>query len=68
MRSRVAERDERVKLFQTLFSLFAFHGLRFVDDKDRVRLGNDINGTAASELIQFHVDTTGVFAFGIKRL
>lgn len=68
MGSRVAQGDHRVELFHPLFGLLALHRLRFINNQDRVRLCNNVNGPTGTELVQLHINTAGLFAFGIERL
>ena len=64
----VAQSEEGVELLQPLLGLLALHGLRLVDDQDGVGFGDDVNGAAGAELIQFHVDAPGVLAPGVEGL
>ena len=66
--SRVAQGDHRVELFHPLFGLLALHRLRFINNQNRVRLCNNVNGPTGTELVQLHINTAGIFAFGIERL
>ena len=42
--------------------------MRFVNNEDRIGLGNNINGFSAAEFIQFHINTAGISTFGIESL
>lgn len=64
---RVAQREQRVELFQALFGLLALNALRLVNNQDRVGFGNDVNRSAAAEGIQRFVNNALVFA-GVERL
>ena len=68
MGSGITQRHQRMEFFETLLGLSTLHRLRLVNNQDRIRLGDDINRSAAAEFIQLHVNPTGVLAFGIERL
>ncbi len=68
MRSRVAQRQQRAKLFQPFFCLLALDRLRLVDNQNWVRFCNNINRAAGTELVQLHVNAPRVLTLGIKRL
>ena len=68
MGSGVAQGEEGIELLQPLFGLLALHGLGLVDDQDGVGFGDDVDGAAGAELVQFHVDAPGVLAPGIEGL
>ncbi len=57
-----------MEFLKPLFRLFPFDRLGLVNDQDRISLGNNVNGPAGAELVQFHVNPSGIFAFGVKRL
>ena len=67
MRGGIAQRKERLELFEAFLGLFALHALRLVDDQNRIRLCNNIDGLAAAEGIKFFVNDALVLA-GIERL
>ena len=46
MRSRITQRNHRIKLLQVFLCLLTFHRLRFINDQDRIGLRNDINRSA----------------------
>ncbi len=52
MRGGIAQRKERLELFEAFLGLFALHALRLVDDQNRIRLCNNIDGLAAAEGIK----------------
>ena len=68
MRSRIAECHQGIKLHEPLLRLLALYGLRLVNNENRVRLGNDVNRSAAAKLIQLHINPASIFASGIERL
>ena len=65
--SGIAQRKERLELFEAFLGLLALHTLRLVDDQNRIRLCNNIDGLAAAEGIKFFVNDALVLA-GIERL
>ena len=67
MRGGIAQRKERLELFEAFLGLLALHTLRLVDDQNRIRPCNDIDGLAAAEGIKFFVNDAPVLA-GIERL
>ena len=67
VRGGIAQRKERLELFEAFLGLLALHTLRLVDDQNRIRLCNNIDGLAAVEGIKFFVNDALVLA-GIERL
>ena len=65
--SGIAQRKERLELFEALLGLLALHALRLVDNQNRIRLCNNIDGLAAAERIELFVNDALVLA-GIERL
>ena len=57
-----------MKLFQSLFCLHSLDRLRLVDNKDRVCFGYNINGATGTELVQLHINSPRIFAFGVECL
>ena len=68
MSRRIAQGQQRIELLQVLLSLLSLHGLRLINNQNRIRLCNDINRPAGPELIQLHTNTSCIFASCIKRL
>ena len=64
----VAEGKQRTEFLQTLLGLLAFNGLRFVNNQNRIGLGNNIDRTAGTEFVQFHVNSSGILALGVECL
>ena len=57
-----------MELFESLLGLSSFNRLRFVNNQNRICLGDNINRSARTELVQFHINSTSIFAFGIECL
>ena len=68
MGSRITKCHQRLELFESLFCLLPLNGLRFINDNDRVCLGYNINRSARTELVQFHINSSGIFATRIECL
>ena len=64
----IAQRNHGVKLLQVFLGLLPLHGLRLVDDQNRIGFCDDINGPTAAELVQLHVDAPGILALGVEGL
>ena len=64
----VAQRQQRVKLFQPFLCLLALDRLRLVNNQNRVGLCNNVDWTAGAELIQLHVNASCILTLGIERL
>ena len=64
----IAEGEQWAEFLQTFLGLLAFNGLRFVNNQNRVGLGNNINRAARTELVQFHVNSSGIFALSVECL
>ena len=64
----IAQSQQRIELLQVLLVLLSLHGLGFINNQNRIRLGNDVNRSAGPELIQLHADTSCILAPGIERL
>ena len=57
-----------MEFLQTFLRLLAFDRLRLVDNQNRIRLGDDINRSAGTELVELHVNASRVLSAGVKRL
>ncbi len=68
MGSGITECQYRLELFQAFLCLLALNRLRFINNKHGVCLCNNVDRTAAAELIEFHIDTASVLALCIERL
>ena len=64
----VAQGKKGIKLFQTLLCLLTFHRLRFVYDENRIGFCNNVNGATGTELIQLHINASGILALCIECL
>lgn len=67
MRGGIAQRKERLELFEAFLGLFALHALRLVDNQDWIRLCNDIDWLASAEGVELFVNDALILA-GIERL
>ena len=67
VRGGIAQRKERLELFEAFLGLLALHTLRLVDDQNRIRLCNNIDGLAAAERVELFVNDALILA-GIERL
>ena len=67
MRGGIAQRKERLELFEAFLGLFALHALRLVDNQDWIHLCNDIDWLAAAEGVELFVNDALILA-GIERL
>ena len=67
MRGGIAQRKERLELFEAFLGLLALHALRLVDDQDWICLCNDVDGLAAAERVELFVNDALILA-GIERL
>ena len=67
VRGGIAQRKERLELFETFLGLLALHALRLVDDQDWICLCNDVNGLAAAKGIELFINNALILA-GIERL
>ena len=68
VRCRIAQGEQRTKILQPFLCRCAFHGLRFVDDYDRVRLGDNVDRPTAAEFVEPHIDASRILALRIERL
>ena len=64
----VAQRQQRVKLFQPFLCPLALDRLRLVNNQNRVGLCNNVDWTAGAELIQLHVNASRILTSGVERL
>ena len=68
MSGGVAQRQQRIKLFQAFLCLLALDRLRLVNDQNRVCLCDNVDWAAGAELVQLHVNASRILTSGIERL
>ncbi len=68
MGSGIAQRQQRTEFPQPRFGLLALDRLWLVDNQHRIGLGNHVDGTAGTEFVEPHIDSSRVLAFGVERL
>ena len=64
----ITQRQQRTEFPQPRFGLLALDGLRLVDDQHRIGLGNHVDGTAGTEFIQLHIDSSCILALCVECL
>jgi len=68
MSGGVAQRQQRIKLFQAFLCLLALDRLRLVNDQNRVCLCDNVDWAAGAELVQLHVNASRILTSGVECL
>ena len=68
VRSRIIEAEKRIELLEARLCGIAAHLLRLVQDQDRSALLDDVDGTAAAELVKLDADAARILSARVECL